>query len=303
MSTVSSANRESVESSTPLDASERITIFLHALFFVIGFGVVFTLLGSAAGLLGASLLDYQIIVQRIGGLLLIIFGLTTLGLFFKLAEFLHQQDPNGQNPIASFFIRIANFFNALLYTERRVVHMHEVNTGWGYASSFAVGVSFSAGWIPCIGPILASILLLASNSATAVQGAILLAFYSIGLGIPFLLTALAFSTVTGVLRKLNRYLGIISILSGLFMIMMGYFLWTDQMIELVNQFAFLNEWVFHFEGAMTSQMGRLGIQASSASSAVPLAIMAGFISFISPCVLPLVPAYVGYLGGTSLIQE
>ena len=176
--------------------------------------------------------------SRAGGIMLVIFGLATLGLFFKLSEFLTRH--NFQGWFSSALIRICHFFNALLYTERRVKQMHEINPGWGYASSFAVGVSFSAGWVPCIGPILASILLLASNSATAKQGAALLAFYSLGLGIPFLITGLAFGSMTKLLRKMNRYLGIITILSGLFMIAMGYILWTDQIIFFVSQFGFLN---------------------------------------------------------------
>ncbi|MFK7800295.1 MAG: cytochrome c biogenesis protein CcdA [Anaerolineae bacterium] len=294
------------ETAQPADSTshsgQRLEIFLHSFAFVFGFGVVFTLLGSAAGLLGASLLQYQIILQKIGGVLLIVFGLATLGLFFKISEFLQKQFKDVQNRLVSAVIKICHFFNALLYTERRVKQMHEINPGWGYASSFAVGVSFSAGWVPCIGPILASILLLASNSATAKQGAALLAFYSLGLGIPFLITGLAFGRMTKLLRKMNRYLKIISIVSGLFMIAMGYILWTDQITVLITQFGYLNEIVFVVEEWVTGSLGNFGIKASNvdSTSAIPLAIFAGVISFISPCVLPLVPAYIGYLGGATL---
>lgn len=283
-------------------SGQRIDIFLHSFSFVFGFGVFFTLLGSAAGLLGASLLTYQIILQKAGGVLLVIFGLATLGLFFKLSEFLHRRELTGRSKLFSVMDRVCTFFNALLYTERRVKQMHEINPGWGYASSFAVGVSFSAGWVPCIGPILASILLLASNSATAKQGAALLAFYSLGLGIPFLITGLAFGRMTKLLRKMNKYLGVISILSGLFMIGMGYILWTDQITALIAQFGFLNEAVFTIEEYVTGVLDHMGVRASNvnAGSTIPLAIFAGVISFISPCVLPLVPAYIGYLGGTTL---
>lgn len=293
---------QSNELETATTSGERIDIFLHSFAFVFGFGVVFTLLGSAAGLLGASLLSYQIILQKIGGILLVIFGLATLGFFFKIAEFLQKRELTAKNMLFKVIDRICYFFNALLYTERRVKQMHEINPGWGYASSFAVGVSFSAGWVPCIGPILASILLLASNSATAKQGAALLAFYSLGLGIPFLITGLAFGRMTKLLRKMNRYLKIISIISGLFMIVMGYILWTDQITALITQFGFLNEIVFAIEEWVTVSLSNVGIRASNveAGSAIPLAIFAGVISFISPCVLPLVPAYIGYLGGATL---
>lgn len=295
---MSSMINESAESTG--QSGQRVEIFLHSFAFVFGFGVVFTLLGSAAGLLGASLLQYQIILQKIGGILLVVFGLATLGLFFQISEFISKR--NWQGWLSAAVVRVCHFFNALLYTERRVKQMHEINPGWGYASSFAVGVSFSAGWVPCIGPILASILLLASNSATAKQGAALLAFYSLGLGIPFLITGLAFGRMTKLLRKMNRYLKIISIVSGLFMIMMGYILWTDQITVLITQFGYLNEIVFVVEEWVTGSLGNMGIRASNvdSTSAIPLAIFAGVISFISPCVLPLVPAYIGYLGGATL---
>lgn len=299
MSSLTNKTAQSAEQ--PADQSgQRIEIFLHSFAFVFGFGVVFTLLGSAAGLLGASLLQYQIILQKVGGILLVVFGLATLGLFFQISEFITKRDLQGW--LSAAVVRVCHFFNALLYTERRVKQMHEINPGWGYASSFAVGVSFSAGWVPCIGPILASILLLASNSATAKQGAALLAFYSLGLGIPFLITGLAFGRMTKLLRKMNRYLKIISIVSGLFMIMMGYILWTDQITVLITQFGYLNEIVFVVEEWVTGSLGNIGIRASNvdSTSAIPLAIFAGVISFISPCVLPLVPAYIGYLGGATL---
>lgn len=280
----------------------RGAIFLHSLAFVIGFGVVFTLLGSAAGLLGRSLFQYQLMIQKFGAVLLILFGLTTIGLFRWLAAFVTRQANLSTNPAAAILVKFCNFLNTLLYTERRVTEMHDVNRGWGYASSFAIGVSFSAGWVPCIGPILASILLLASDSATAAQGALLLAVYSLGLGIPFLLTGAAFSTVTNFLRKINRYMSAVSIVSGIFMLIIGYYLWTNQLVMLTTQFAFLNNVVVGLEDWVSNAVGFTGISTSGSSvlSAAPLALFAGIISFVSPCVLPLVPAYIGYLSGTTL---
>lgn len=281
-----------------LSVRQRSDIFTHSLAFVLGFGVVFTLLGTTAGLLGSTLLSHQLTIQRIGGVLLVIFGLTTMGLFFKVETLLR----NLASPLVTPLIQLCGFFNRLMYTERRVKQVEEVNRSWGLVSSFAVGVSFSAGWVPCIGPILASILLLAGNSATAGQGAFLLAMYSVGLGVPFLLTGLAFGRMSHLLRKMNRYLGIISIISGLFLIVMGYFLWTNKLILLVGQFAFLNEIVFALEGSITSALGFSTIDANTVNSinGAPIALLAGTLSFISPCVLPLVPAYLSYLGGATL---
>ncbi|MCB0376717.1 MAG: sulfite exporter TauE/SafE family protein, partial [Sinomicrobium sp.] len=169
--------------------SGRLMVFVHSLAFVAGFTTVFTLIGSAAGLLGQGLNQYLPTLQRLGAILLVIFALITLGVFRWLVARIHASTDVTQNPAAEALVSVLEFFNALLYTEKRVTEMHNINRGWGYASSFMLGVSFSAGWVPCVGPILASILFLASDGATAAQGAFLLAVYSLGLGIPFLITA------------------------------------------------------------------------------------------------------------------
>jgi len=287
---------------TPTADVNRSTVFLHALAFVFGFGAVFTLLGSAAGLLGQSLNQYLPVIQKAGAVLLLIFGLTTLGAFRWLRNWIAQRSDVDTNPAAAGLVELCDFFNSLLYTEKRISDMHSVNRGWGYVSSVFMGVSFSAGWVPCVGPILASILFLASDSATAAQGAILLAIYSLGLGIPFLLTGAAFSTATRTLRRLNRHAGIVSIISGIFLLYVAYMLWFDQLALLTTQFAFLNEWIFVIEESITSTFGieSLSFNNVNVLSAAPLAFIAGLISFISPCVLPLVPAYIGYLSGASL---
>jgi cytochrome c-type biogenesis protein len=209
-----------------------------------------------------------------------------------------------QNPAAVALVSILDFLNALLYTERRVAEMHQVNRNWGYLSSALLGVSFSAGWVPCIGPILASIFFLAGNSATVGQGAALLAIYSLGLGIPFLLTGAAFGRMVGLLRRLNRHANLVSIISGIFLFYVAYLLWTDSLGALTNRFDGLNRWVLALE---TDFAGALGMGESviglSLVAGAPLALFAGLISFLSPCVLPLVPAYIGYLSSTALGQS
>lgn len=289
-------------STTPtVEEAGRLAVFLHALAFVIGFSAVFTLLGSAAGLIGQSLNQYLPAIQRLGAVMLVVFGLITLGVFRRLAQAIRSRSDLQQNPAAAALVSILEFFNALLYTEKRVAGMHQVNRKWGYLSSALLGVTFSAGWVPCIGPILASIFFLAGDSATVSQGAALLAIYSLGLGIPFLITGAAFSRASKALRRLNRHANIVSIISGLFLFYVAYLLWTDSLALLTTRFSFLNQWIFNLENSVAAFSGTGGdIIGLSLVAGAPLAFFAGLISFLSPCVLPLVPAYIGYLSSTAV---
>lgn len=287
----------------PVQAS-RGQVFGHAVAFVLGFGLVFTLAGAALGLMGRNLNPYMPGIARVGAVLLVIFALTTLGVMRRLSAWISTRTDLAQNPAAAALVSILDFFNSLLYTERRVTEMHQVNRNWGYLSSSLLGVSFSAGWVPCIGPILASIFFLAGNTATVGQGAALLAIYSLGLGIPFLLTGAAFGRMTNVLRRLNRHANVVSVISGIFLFYVAFLLWTDSLGALTNRFSGLNQWVLGLE---SSFIGALGIQESviglSLVAGAPLALFAGLISFLSPCVLPLVPAYIGYLSSTAVGQN
>jgi len=262
---------------------------------------VFTLIGSAAGLIGKNLNAYLPMIQRLGAILLVIFGLVTLGVFRWLVNLLSTRIDLNANPAAAALVSVLNFFNTLLYTEKRITDMHQVNRNWGYLSSAMLGVSFSAGWVPCVGPILGSILFLASDTATVGQGALLLTVYSLGLGIPFLITGAAFSSVARFLRRLNRYANIVSIVSGLFLLYVAYLLGSGTLATLTTQFAFLNEWSTNIEVWLGKVSGTDGdIISLSLLGGAPLAFLAGLISFISPCVLPLVPAYIGYLSGATV---
>lgn len=278
----------------------RSSTFFHSLAFVLGFGAIFTLLGSAAGLIGQNLNEYLPFIQRVGAMLLLIFGLTTLGVLGWVVKRVQSSARLAANPAVAALVDILSFLNALMYTERRVTELHKVKRGWGYLSSALMGVSFSAGWVPCVGPILASILFLASDSATAGQGALLLAIYSLGLGLPFLITGAAFSRATLVLRRLNRHANIVSVVSGIFLLYVAWLLWSDQLTMLASQFAFLNQWVFLLEDSVSQTVEVGAAFDSGALSAAPLSFVAGIISFISPCVLPLIPAYIGYLSGAAL---
>ena len=242
--------------------TNRKDTFLHALAFVLGFSIVFVSLGASVAFIGYALTSYIVWVQRIGGVLIIIFGLSTMGLI-KLP---------------------------FLYVDKRV--QMQAKPRLGYVSSLLMGVVFSAGWIPCVGPVLAAIYLLASSTQTVGQGALLLAVYSLGLGVPFLITGAALSAMTGLLRRLNRYLNVVSAITGLFLITVGALL-------LLDQFQLLSVWLTGRlgSGLATAELSSDGTGAVT----LPLAFVAGLLSFLSPCVLPLIPGYIGYLSGTVVV--
>ncbi len=262
--------------------------FFHAVAFVLGFGLIFTLLGASVGLIGYVVYGFMPLIQQIGGVVLMIFGLVTIGVFQWLSAQIQRRPAWQESAWGRGLLAVLQFFTSLLYTERRA-QMRV--TRRGYVASFMTGIFFSAGWVPCVGPILAAILLLASQQQTVAQGTALLAVYSLGLGIPFLITGAAFSTMTGVLRRLNRYAGIVSTLSGLFLIFVGWLLFTDQLRLLAGNF------LTRFGLGLVAIENNFDV---GANISFPLAFLAGLLSFFSPCVLPLIPGYIGYLSGASL---
>ncbi len=182
---------------------------LHSLAFVAGFSLIFVALGASVGIISSLLSRYLVWVQRIGGLVLIVFGLHTMGL-----------------------LKIP-----LLYSDTRAQYRR---TGAGYLSSFLMGVFFSAGWAPCVGPILTAILLLASNTQTAAQGAFLLFVYALGLGLPFVLAGLAVGSLTAWIRRMGRYMQWVSWISGVLLILIGIAIFTDSLRILSAYGSFFN---------------------------------------------------------------
>ena len=178
----------------------RIPIFLHSLSFVIGFSIVFIILGAGVGLAGFAISAHLVVIRQIAGSLLIVFGLFIL---------------------AALKVPWLNF-------EKRLTPSQSVTTG--YLRSFLTGSIFSLAWTPCVGPILGSILTLALGSETAWQGAYLLAIYSLGLGLPFLIMGIAFDSNTPLLRRINRYSNWIYIISGLLLIAVGILILTNRLV-------------------------------------------------------------------------
>ena len=168
----------------------RVTIFLHSLVFVVGFTLVFVGLGALAGWAGFTLSSH-ILSRRIAGSILIAFGIYML-LAIKI-------------PWLNFEERFKS----------------GKSTTTGFFRSLLIGSVFAFAWTPCAGPILGGILALALDTATIWQGAYLLAFYSLGLGIPFLIIGLAFDFLLPMIKKLNKYSLIVYLLSGLLLIIAG----------------------------------------------------------------------------------
>jgi len=188
----------------------RWATFLHGLFFVLGFSVIFVALGAAASGIGHLLHAYRLALMRVGGVVIVVFGLHTLGVL-KI----------------SF----------LYYDTRR---HYRPRPELGYLSSALMGFFFGAGWSPCVGATLGAILTLALNEATVGRGALLLFSYSIGLGIPFLLMALGIGQAADILRRGRRAMRAVTIVSGLFLIALGLLVFT-------NNLGWLVQWVPLFE--------------------------------------------------------
>lgn len=190
---------------------------LHALLFVAGFSLVFIALGASATALGRALKVYEEWVTRIGGALVIFFGLYLLGVF-RLGA---------------------------LQREQRV---HLQRKPLGYLGSVLVGMAFAAGWTPCIGPILGGILGLAATEADVSRGMLLLGAYSAGLAVPFLGSAWAVETFLDAFKRFRRYIGWVEKVSGALLLVVGILMVTDQFTRLAGYLqsltpAFLRRWL------------------------------------------------------------
>lgn len=180
----------------------------HSFLFILGFSTVFILMGASASYLGQVLIEYQTWIMRIGGALIIILGIQFTGI------------------INIPFLQMEKRF------ELRKKPL-------GLLGSFLVGVVFVAGWTPCIGPILSTILIYASTSKNYSTGVYLLAVYSLGLGIPFFLSSLAFNTFLSAFDRVKRYMRWITVISGVFLIIIGILFLTDTFREISAYFNML----------------------------------------------------------------
>lgn len=196
----------------------RRKIFLNGLFLVLGFSVIFIALGASASFIGQILSSYRLAIQRVGGLIIVFFGLQFIGILKVFGN-------HHYNLIKKLFSKI-NFA------------LNRTHSGLGHkTSSFFVGLVFAFAWVACFGPILGSILVLASFQGTLIQGIILLAFYSLGLAIPFLLTSLFLGFLIDKIKFFTKITKWINLVSGTILIILGILLFTDNFYKIVIWFS------------------------------------------------------------------
>ena len=183
--------------------SARGQVLLTSAAFVLGFSLVFIALGASASAIGQFVSSNLPILGKVGGLLIIVFGLHTMGVFRLQFLEMEKRATAQQKP--------AGLVGALL-----------------------VGVAFAFGWTPCIGPILAGILLIAGSRETVTEGVLLLAMYSLGLGIPFLLTSLAIDRFFAVSARIRRHYHAIEVASGALLVTIGVLIFTGQLTLIVR---------------------------------------------------------------------
>jgi cytochrome c-type biogenesis protein len=184
----------------------RLTIATQGAAFVAGLAVIFALLGASASVLGQTLLQNLPLLWKIGGVIVIIFGLQMLGIL--------------NIPLLA-----------------RTMRLREVtpNVQRSHAGAFVMGLAFGAGWTPCVGPFLAGLLALASNQQTVAEGVSLLLVYGLGLGIPFLLAGLAVDRSLQFMRALRPHLPTVERASGVLLIGMGVLLLTENMALITRE--------------------------------------------------------------------
>lgn len=194
--------------------------------------------------------DFADILTKIGGVVLIVLGIH-MSRIIKKSEARLEALPR----LRSALVAIDNKLDAIILPERRIQSKH--STTPGYIRSGVVGISFAAGWTPCIGPLLGAILTLAAGStygtdpvAAVIKSAGLLSAYSLGLAIPFLLTAILLGRATGFLKKLNRHGHIIETVSGVLLLMIGILLLFGSISELNTYFSATPEWLIELESKL-----------------------------------------------------
>jgi cytochrome c-type biogenesis protein len=234
-------------------------LFASALAFVLGFSAVFIGFGASASAVGGFLRQNRGLLSPVAGALIILFGLHLIGALaridfrvgiilgcilvaFGIASLVHHGPLFAGLGASHFFsLSIIGFFGPQLARWlNRDVHLRSTDTKPGMVSGFLLGFAFAFGWTPCIGPILATVLALAAASDTVARGILLLAVYSAGLAIPFLLAALGLSQFLQFYKNFRKYLHVVEILSGVLLLFVGGLVFFNKLTWLSGKLTFLN---------------------------------------------------------------
>ena len=191
-------------------SKEKRIILYNSIFFITGFSMVFILLGATATWIGAFISSKISILTKLAGLLIIFFGIYMTG--FIRPRFLYKE--------ARFQIKDKRF---------------------GYFGALIIGAAFAFGWTPCIGPILAGILTFAGTLENVNQGVFLLLMYSLGLGLPFLLTAIGINQFWRFFNRIKRHLRLLEVISGILMVVLGFMIFTNKLVLIPGLLPFLNK--------------------------------------------------------------
>lgn len=181
---------------------EKKMLIFRSVSFILGFSVVFVAMGASASFVGQFFVGNRMLIEKISGLLIIIFGLQMAGILTL----------------------------RFLMLDKKWVSTNQAKKG--NASSFILGLAFGSGWTPCVGLALSSILLLAGSTETLYSGMFLLFVYSIGLGVPFLIISVMLTYSLGILKKINRWLPLLSKINGWILIGMGLLVFTGQLQKI-----------------------------------------------------------------------
>jgi cytochrome c-type biogenesis protein len=295
------------QGSTVITWRSRFNTFLHGVFFVLGFTCVFVVFGLAISAgsmaLRSSVVAVEDILARLGGLIIILFGLHVMGLLPRLIRWVLGRADRMNGGVGYLVAMVAQLavapvlawslvtpvpmvigvglylawlalggalmqpgtfwrhtltrLQTALYADTR--QPMQTRTNAGYAGSALMGVVFSAGWTPCIGPVYGAVLSMAATGESLGTAGALLAAYSLGLGVPFLLTALALDQVQGVLRRLQRHMRMIELISGALLILIGLLVMSGQ-LEQLSQFGANGEFALNLEYCTTELFGgRIGL--------------------------------------------
>jgi len=237
-------------------------IFFASVFFVLGFSIVFSLVGVLLqSVLSSVASSVQVWLGRVGGIIIILFGIYLLGLI--RIPFLEQEHK----------LTVKRKFNSM------------------YITSFIFGAAFAVGWTPCVGAVLGAVLSLAvTQPGTAF---FLMLTYSLGLGIPFLLVGLFTNQAQRLIEKSEKVITYFKYIFGVILILLGILVFVNQLSRVAN-LAFATKFLTALN---------IGTVGAGMSLNLGIALLAGFVSFLSPCVLPLIPAFLSYLASVGVQKK